>query len=191
MDRETFQENVANTIEYMVFEEGVKYVDLARKADIGQSSLYSYKQRIGLISHDKAIRLADAMGIPLENLSRRTKKSNTTFRIRMGMVKTDTISDAELRDVLKILATPSFPVIYRAVMGQAFKNPNQINLETCSIHIGIGDIINSTKTYIEIHTIGVDSLQTDVKASTTELMVFVSRLLRAHMKDMSYRVLYT
>lgn len=191
MDRETFQENVANTIEYMVFEEGVKYVDLARKADIAQSSLYSYKQRIGLISHDKAIRLADAMGIPLENLSRRTKKSNTTFRIRMGMVKTDTISDAELRDVLKILATPSFPVIYRAVMGQAFKNPNQINLETCSIHIGIGDIINSTKTYIEIHTIGVDSLQTDVKASTTELMVFVSRLLRAHMKDMSYRVLYT
>ena len=76
-------------------------------------------------------------------------------------------------------------------MGQAFKNPNQINLETCSIHIGTGDIINSTKTYIEIHTIGVDSLKTDVKASTTELMVFVSRLLRAHMKDMSYRVLYT
>lgn len=191
MDRETFQENVANTIEYMVFEEGVKYVDLARKADIAQSSLYSYKQRIGLISHDKAIRLADAMGIPVENLSRRTKKSNTTFRIRMGMVKTDTISDAELRDVLKILATPSFPIIYRAVMGQAFKNPNQINLETCSVHIGAGDIINSTKTYIEIHTIGVDSLQTDVKASTTELMVFVSRLLRAHMKDMSYRILYT
>lgn len=191
MDRETFQENVANTIEYMIFEEGVKYVDVARKADIAQSSLYSYKQRIGLISHDKAIRLADAMGIPLENLSRRTKKSNTTFRIRMGMVKTDTISDAELRDVLKILATPNFPIIYRAVMGQPFKNPNKINLETCSIHIGIGDIINSTKTYIEIHTIGVDSLQTDVKASTTELMVFVSRLLRAHMKDMSYRVLYT
>lgn len=191
MDRETFQENVANTIEYMVFEEGVKYVDLARKADIAQSSLCSYKQRIGLISHDKAIRLADALGIPLENLSRRTKKSNTTFRIRMGMVKTDTISDAELRDVLKILATPSFPIIYRAVMGQAFKNPNKINLETCSVHIGSGDIINSTKTYIEIHTIGVDSLQTDVKASTTELMVFVSRLLRAHMKDMSYRVLYT
>lgn len=191
MDRETFQENVANTIEYMVFEEGVKYVDLARKADIAQSSLYSYKQRIGLISHDKAIRLADAMGIPLENLSRRTKKSNTTFRIRMGMVKTSNISDAELIDTLKILATPSFPIIYRAVMGQAFKNPNQINLETCSIHIGIGDIINSTKTYIEIHTIGVDSLQTDVKASTTELMVFVSRLLRFHMKDMSYRVLYT
>lgn len=191
MDRETFQENVANTIEYMVFEEGVKYVDLARKADIAQSSLYSYKQRIGLISHDKAIRLADAMGIPLENLSRRTKKSNTTFRVRMGMVKTSNISDAELIDTLKILATPSFPIIYRAVMGQAFKNPNQINLETCSIHIGIGDIINSTKTYIEIHTIGVDSLQTDVKASTTELMVFVSRLLRFHMKDMSYRVLYT
>lgn len=191
MDRETFQENVANTIEYMVFEEGVKYVDLARKADIAQSSLYSYKQRIGLISHDKAIRLADAMGIPLENLSRRTKKSNTTFRIRMGMVKTSDISDAELRDVLKLLATPSFPIIYRAVMGQAFKNPNQINLETCSVHIESGDIINSTKTYIEIHTIGVDSLQTDVKASTTELMVFVSRLLRFHMKDMSYRVLYT
>lgn len=191
MDRETFQENVANTIEYMVFEEGVKYVDLARKADIAQSSLYSYKQRIGLISHDKAIRLADAMGIPLENLSRRTKKSNTTFRVRMGMVKTSTISDAELIDTLKILATPNFPIVYQAVMGQPFKNPNQINLETCSIHIGIGDIINSTKTYIEIHTIGVDSLQTDVKASTTELMVFVSRLLRAHMKDMSYRVLYT
>ena len=76
MDRETFQENVANTIEYMVFEEGIKYVDLARKSDVAQSSLYSYKQRIGLISHDKAIRLADAMGIPLENLSRRTKKSN-------------------------------------------------------------------------------------------------------------------
>jgi len=191
MDRETFQENVANTIEYMVFEEGVKYVDLARKADIAQSSLYSYKQRIGLISHDKAIRLADAMGIPLENLSRRTKKSNTTFRVRMGMVKTSTISDAELIDTLKILATPNFPIVYQAVMGQPFKNPNQINLETCSVHIGIGDIINSTKTYIEIHTIGVDSLQTDVKASTTELMVFVSRLLRFHMKDMSYRVLYT
>lgn len=191
MDRETFQENVANTIEYMVFEEGVKYVDLARKSDIAQSSLYSYKQRIGLISHDKAIRLADAMGIPLENLSRRTKKSNTTFRVRMSMVKTSTISDAELIDTLKILATPNFPIVYQAVMGQPFKNPNQINLETCSIHIGIGDIINSTKTYIEIHTIGVDSLQTDVKASTTELMVFVSRLLRAHMKDMSYRVLYT
>lgn len=191
MDRETFQENVANTIEYMVFEEGVKYVDLARKADIAQSSLYSYKQRIGLISHDKAIRLADAMGIPLENLSRRTKKSNTTFRVRMGVVKTSNISDAELCDTLKILATPSFPIVYQAVMGQLFKNPNKINLETCSIHIGIGDIINSTKTYIEIHTIGVDSLQTDVKASTTELMVFVSRLLRFHMKDMSYRVLYT
>lgn len=191
MDRETVQENLANTIEYMIFEEGVKYVDVARKADIAQSSLYSYKQRIGLISHDKAIRLADAMGIPLENLCRRTKKSNTTFRVRIGMVKTDTISDTELRDVLKILATPSFPVIYQAVMGQPFKNPNQINLETCSVHIGSGDIINSTKTYIEIHTIGVDSLQTDVKASTTELMVFVSRLLRAHMKDMSYRVLYT
>ena len=191
MDRETFQENVANTIEYMIFEEGVKYVDVARKADIAQSSLYSYKQRIGLISHDKAIRLADAMGIPLENLSRRTKKSNTTFRVRMGMVKTSTISDAELIDTLKILATPNFPIVYQAVMGQPFKNPNQINLETCSIHIGIGDIINSTKTYIEIHTIGVDSLQTDVKASTTELMVFVSRLLRFHMKDMSYRVLYT
>lgn len=191
MDRETFQENVANTIEYMIFEEGVKYVDVARKADIAQSSLYSYKQRIGLISHDKAIRLADAMGIPLENLSRRTKKSNTTFRVRMGMVKTSTISDAELIDTLKILATPSFPIIYQAVMGQPFKNPNQINLETCSIHIGTGDIINSTKTYIEIHTIGIDSLQTDVKASTTELMVFVSRLLRFHMKDMSYRVLYT
>ena len=191
MDRETFQENVANTIEYMIFEEGVKYVDVARKADIAQSSLYSYKQRIGLISHDKAIRLADAMGIPLENLSRRTKKSNTTFRVRLGMVKTSTISDAELIDTLKILATPNFPIVYQAVMGQPFKNPNQINLETCSIHIGIGDIINSTKTYIEIHTIGVDSLQTDVKASTTELMVFVSRLLRFHMKDMSYRVLYT
>lgn len=191
MDRETFQENVANTIEYMVFEEGIKYVDLARKSDVAQSSLYSYKQRIGLISHDKAIRLADAMGIPLENLSRRTKKSNTTFRVRMGMVKTSTISDAELIDTLKILATPSFPIIYQAVMGQQFKNPNKINLETCSIHIGSGDIINSTKTYIEIHTIGVDSLQTDVKASTTELMVFVSRLLRFHMKDMSYRVLYT
>ena len=191
MDRETVQENLANTIEYMIFEEGVKYVDVARKADIAQSSLYSYKQRIGLISHDKAIRLADAMGIPIENLCRRTKKSNTTFRIRMGMVKTSDISDTELRDVLKILATPSFPIIYRAVMGQPFKNPNQINLETCSIHIGSGDLINSTKTYIEIHTIGVDSLQTDVKASTTELMVFVSRLLRAHMKDLSYRVLYT
>lgn len=191
MDRETLQENVANTIEYMIFEEGVKYVDVARKADIAQSSLYSYKQRIGLISHDKAIRLADAMGIPLENLSRRTKKSNTTFRVRMGMVKTSTISDAELIDTLKILATPNFPIVYQAVMGQPFKNPNQINLETCSIHIGIGDIINSTKTYIEIHTIGVDSLQTDVKVSTTELMVFVSRLLRFHMKDMSYRVLYT
>jgi hypothetical protein len=191
MDRETVQENLANTIEYMIFEEGVKYVDVARKADIAQSSLYSYKQRIGLISHDKAIRLADAMGIPLENLCRRTKKSNTTFRIRMDMVKTSDISDAELRDVLKILATPSFPIIYRAVMGQPFKNPNQINLETSSVHIGSGDLINSTKTYIEIHTIGVDSLQTDVKASTTELMVFVSRLLRAHVKDLSYRVLYT
>lgn len=191
MDRETVQENLANTIEYMIFEEGVKYVDVARKADIAQSSLYSYKQRIGLISYDKAIRLADAMGIPLENLCRRTKKSNTTFRIRMGMVKTSDISDTELRDVLKVLATPSFPIIYRAVMGQPFKNPNQINLETCSVHIGSGDFINSTKTYIEIHTIGVDSLQTDVKASTTELMVFVSRLLRAHVKDISYRVLYT
>ena len=109
----------------------------------------------------------------------------------MGMVKTSDISDAELRDVLKMLATSSFPIIYRAVMGQPFKNPNQINLETCSVHIGSGDLINSTKTYIEIHTIGVDSLQTDVKASTTELMVFVSRLLRAHVKDVSYRVLYT
>jgi len=34
MDRETLQENLANTIEYMIFEEGVKYVDVARKADI-------------------------------------------------------------------------------------------------------------------------------------------------------------
>lgn len=191
MDRETLQENLANTIEYMIFEEGVKYVDVARKADIAQSSLYSYKQRIGLISHDKAIRLADALGIPIDNLCRRTKKSNTTYCIRIGMVKTATISDSELVDALKMLATPSFPILYQAVMGQAFKNINKINLETCSIHIGKGDILNSTKTYIEIHTIGVDSLRNDVKASSTELVVFISRLLRSCVKDVSYRVLYT
>lgn len=191
MDRETFQENVANTIEYMAFEEGVKISDLARKSDVAQASLYSYKKRIGIISHDKAIRLADALGIPIENLSRRTKKSNTTYCIRIGMVKTTTISDTELRDVLKILSTPTFPIVYRAVMGQPFKNQNQINLETCSIHIGKEDMINSTKTYIEIHTIGVDSLRNDVKASSIELVAFISRLLRSYVKDVSYRILYT
>lgn len=190
MDRETFQENVANTLDYMTFEDSIKIADLARKSNVPQGSLYSYKKRIGIISHDKAIRLADALGIPIDNLCRRTKKSNTTYCIRIGMVKTTNISDTELVDALKMLATPSFPIIYQAVMGQVFKNTNKVNLETCSIHIGKGDILNSTKTYIEIHTIGVDSLRNDVKASSTELVVFISRLLRSCVKDVSYRVLY-
>ena len=57
MDKKTMQYNLANNLKYLAFENSLRYVDISKKSDIGQNSLYGYNQMIGIISHDKAIRL--------------------------------------------------------------------------------------------------------------------------------------
>ena len=189
MDKKTLQFNLANNLKYMVFENNLKYVDLSRKSGIGQNSLYSYNQMCGAISHEKAIRLADTLGIPLDNLCRCTKKSNMTYRIRLTMEKKSTISDESIRQILMMLATPFFDYTYRLIMGKEFENPNQINLETISVHIV--DPLEEGKLGIDLRSIGVNTLSKDLKPSSIELVNFVARLLGPYVSDIKYRIIYT
>lgn len=188
MDKKTLQFNLANNLKYMVFENNLKYVDLSKKSGIGQNSLYSYNQMCGAISHEKAIRLADTLGIPLDNLCRCTKKSNMTYRIRLILEKKSTISDESIRQILMMLATPFFDHTYRLIMGKEFENPNKINLETLSVHIvhPLDD-----KLTIDLRSIGVSTLSNDLKPSSIELVNFIARLLGPHISDIKYRIIYT
>lgn len=189
MDKKTMQYNLANNLKYLAFENSLRYVDISKKSDIGQNSLYGYNQMIGIISHDKAIRLADTLGIPLENLCRCIKKSNMTFRIRLTLEKKSTISDESIRQILMMLATPFFDYTYRLIMGKEFENPNKINLETLSVHIV--DPLEEGKLAIELRSIGVSTLSNDLKPSSIELVNFIARLLGPHIKDIKYRIIYT
>lgn len=189
MDKKTMQLNLANNLKYMVFENNLKYVDLSKKSGIGKHSLYSYNNLVGIIGHDKAIRLADTLGIPLENLCRCTKKSNMTYRIRLMMEKKSTISDESIRQILMMLATPFFDHTYRLIMGKEFENPNQINLETLSVHIV--DSFEEGVLCIDLRSIGVSTLSNDLKPSSIELVNFIARLLGPHISDIKYRIIYT
>ena len=189
MDKKTMQYNLANNLKYLAFENSLRYVDISKKSDIGQNSLYGYNQMIGIISHDKAIRLADTLGIPLENLCRCIKKSNMTFRIRLTLEKKSTISDESIRQILMMLATPFFDYTYRLIMGKEFENSNKINLETLSVYIV--DPLEEGKLAIELRSIGVSTLSNDLKPSSIELVNFIARLLGPHIKDIKYRIIYT
>lgn len=189
MNQKVMKENLASNLKYMVFENSLKLVDVSKKSGIAQNSLYGYNKMIGTISHDKAIRLADSLGIPLENLCRPIKKSNMTFRIRLTMTKKSTISDESIRQLLMMMATPFFGHMYQLITGKEFKNSNKINMETLSVHIV--DSLDEGKLFIELRTIGINTLSKDLKPSAIEIVNFVAKLLGPHIKGIKYRILYT
>ena len=105
------------------------------------------------------------------------------------MEKKSTISDESIRQILMMLATPFFAHTYRLIMGKEFENPNQINLETLSVHIV--DSFEEGVLCIDLRSIGVSTLSNDLKPSSIELVNFIARLLGPHIKDIKYRIIYT